>query len=65
MRNLVILTLVLAFMLGTGPSWSGEEDEPVVVYPASSGFEDVIDNIKMRSKSAACWSAAPCMCRTC
>ncbi len=47
MRKFVILTSVLAVMLGALPSWSGEEGEPVVVYPADSDFEDVIDNIKM------------------
>ena len=47
MRKFVILSSVLAFLLGAGPSWSGGEGEPVVVYAASSDFEDVIDNIKM------------------
>ncbi len=47
MRRFVIVSAVLALMLGTGPSWSGEKGEPVVVYPAHSDFEDVIDYIKM------------------
>ena len=47
MRKSIILPLALFLTLGTGPSWSGDDGEPVVVYPADSDFEDVIDNIKM------------------
>ena len=47
MRKSVILTLALTFMLGAGPSWSEEENGSVVVYPADSDFEDVVENIKM------------------
>ncbi len=47
MRESIILILLLACMLSAQPSWSGEDAVPVVVYPASSEFEDVIENIKM------------------
>ncbi len=47
MRKFVILISVLILMFGALPSWSEEDSEPVVVYAASSDFEDVVDNIKM------------------
>ena len=47
MQKPVTLTLLIAFMLGARPSWSEENAAPVVVYPASSEFEDVIENVKM------------------
>ena len=47
MRKSFVGILIVAFMLGAGPSWSGETDDPVVVYSVESDFEDVIDNIKM------------------
>ena len=47
MHKTFIFTLALTFLLGALASWSEEDDAPVVVYPASSGFEEVIENIKM------------------
>ncbi|MDJ0872420.1 MAG: DUF302 domain-containing protein [Gammaproteobacteria bacterium] len=47
MRRFVILTLAIGFALSAASAWSEGQDAPVVVYPADSDFEDVIENIKM------------------